>query len=481
MNAIEAAAHLTAIQVAEAEAFNRVFERMHAATRRSPVVERSRRQVQLDALSALVHDNAERFVTAISADFGHRSAHETRLLEVFPSLEAIRHNRSHVGAWMKPQRKAASIWFRPGRARIIPQPLGVVGIIVPWNYPLFLAISPLAAALAAGNRVIIKMSEFTPRTGELLAELVTRYFAADDVTVVLGDASVGADFARLPFDHLLFPGSTRVGHDIMRMAADNLTPVTLELGGKSPALVGPGYPLEKAAERIMVGKLMNAGQTCIAPDYVLVPAGREQAFVDAARAVVAKCFPAMATTPDYTAIINDRHYQRLQGYVSDAQERGARIEPLSAAAADATARRLPPLALLNVDDGMRVMQDEIFGPLLPILPYEDLDAAIAYVNQHPRPLALYCFENDSGRRDRVLNETVAGGVTVNDTILHIAQEDLPFGGVGPSGMGHYHGIEGFRTFSKQKAVFYQSGLNGMSLFNPPYGALFERLTKFLIR
>ena len=477
MNASEPAVQ----QPVDAPAYRRIFEAMHAATRRSPMVERNRRQARLDALLALVHDNADRFVTAISADFGHRSAHETRLLELFPSLEAVRHTRSHFGAWMKPQRKSASLWFRPGRARIIPQPLGVVGIIVPWNYPLFLAISPLAAALAAGNRVMIKMSEFTPRIGELLAELVAKYFAAEDVSVVLGDASVGADFARLPFDHLLFTGSTKVGHDIMRMAADNLTPVTLELGGKSPAILGADYPLAKAAERIMVGKLLNAGQTCIAPDYVLVPAGREQAFIEAARAVVAKCFPDMAATPDYTAIVNDRHYQRLQGYVTDARERGARIEPLSTASADATRRRLPPLALLDVDDGMRVMQDEIFGPLLPVLPYADLDAAIAYVNQHPRPLALYYFGNDSGPRDRVLNETVAGGVTVNDTILHIAQEELPFGGVGPSGMGHYHGLDGFKTFSKQKAVFYQSWLNGMSLFNPPYGALFERLTKFLIR
>ncbi|MCX7144989.1 MAG: coniferyl aldehyde dehydrogenase [Sulfuritalea sp.] len=469
MNANEAIAR----QLAEADTFKNVFARMHAATRRNAQVERSARQARLDALAALVHDNAERFVTAISADFGHRSAHETRLLELFPSLESIRHTRSHFGAWMKPQRKSASI--------IIPQPLGVVGIIVPWNYPLFLAVAPLAAAIAAGNRVMIKMSEFTPRTGELLAELVARYFTEDDVAVVLGDATVGADFARLPFDHLLFTGSTKVGHDIMRMAADNLTPVTLELGGKSPAIVGLDYPMAKAAERIMVGKLLNAGQTCIAPDYVLVPAGQEQAFIEAARAVVAKCFPAMATTPDYTAIVNDRHYQRLQGYVTDAQARGAKIEPLSTAKADDTRRKLPPLALLNVDDTMRVMQDEIFGPLLPVLPYKDLDAAIAYVNQHPRPLALYYFGNGGGDRDRVLNETVAGGVTINDTILHIAQEELPFGGVGPSGMGHYHGIEGFKTFTKQKAVFYQSRLNGMSLFNPPYGALFERLTKFLIR
>ncbi|OHC69612.1 MAG: aldehyde dehydrogenase [Rhodocyclales bacterium RIFCSPLOWO2_02_FULL_63_24] len=477
MNAIAS----TSQQAAHATAFKGAFGRMHAASRRSLIVERRSREARLDALAALVHDNAERFVAAIAADFGHRSAHETRLLELFPSLEAIRHNRSHLGAWMRPQRTSPSIWFRPGRARIIPQPLGVVGIMVPWNYPLLLAVSPLAAALAAGNRVLVKMSEFTPCTGELLAELVARYFTEDVVTVVLGDAAVGAEFARLPFDHMLFTGSTRVGHDIMRMAADNLTPVTLELGGKSPVILGPDYPLQKAAERIMVGKLMNAGQTCIAPDYVLVPAGREQAFVDAACAVVAQCYPAMATTPDYTAIINERHYQRLQGYLVDAQAKGARVEPLSTAAPDAVARRLPPLALLDVHDGMQVMQDEIFGPLLPVLPYTDLDAAIAHVNQRPRPLALYCFENDARRRDRVLHETIAGGVTVNDTILHIAQENLPFGGVGPSGMGHYHGIEGFRTFSKQKAVFYQSSLNGMSLFNPPYGKLFERLTKFLIR
>jgi acyl-CoA reductase-like NAD-dependent aldehyde dehydrogenase len=481
MNAIDPLLQAASAEVAEAATFRRQFDAMYAATRRSAAVSCAKRQARLDALFDLVHDNGDRFVEAISADFGHRSAHETRLLELFPSLEAVRHTRSHFGGWMKPQARSPSIWFRPGRARILMQPLGVVGIIVPWNYPLFLAISPLAAALAAGNRVMVKMSEFTPRTGELLASLVTRYFAPDDVTVVLGDAKVGADFAHLPFDHLLFTGSTKVGHDIMRMAADNLTPVTLELGGKSPAILGPDYPLEKAAERIMVGKLLNAGQTCIAPDYVLVPAGREQAFVAAARAVVAKCWPDPAGSPDYTAIVNDRHFQRLQGYVDDARERGAKIEPLSAAQANAGTRKLPPLALLGVSDDMRVMQDEIFGPLLPVLPYADLDAAIAYVNSHPRPLALYHFENDSVRRDRVLEETVAGGVTVNDTILHIAQENLPFGGVGPSGMGHYHGIEGFKTFTKQKAVFYQSRLNGMSLFNPPYGALFERLTRFLLR
>ena len=480
MNAIDPTPPTVAATVTGAD-FRRRFDAMHAATRRNAQVPREGRRARLDALFDLIHENGERFVEAISADFGYRSAHETRLLELFPSLEAIRHTRSHFAGWMKPQSKSPGIWFRPGRAKILMQPLGVVGIVVPWNYPLLLAVSPLAAALAAGNRAMVKMSEFTPRTGELLANLAARYFSADDVSIVIGDASVGAEFARLPFDHLLFTGSTKVGHEIMRMAAENLTPVTLELGGKSPAIVGEAYPIEHAAERIMVGKLLNAGQTCIAPDYVLVPAGREAAFLDAARAVVAKCWPDPAASPDYTAIVNDRHYERLQGYLDDAAAQGARIEPLSGAKADAARRRLPPLALLNVSDDMCVMQDEIFGPLLPVLPYRDLDAAIAYVNARPRPLALYHFEHDARRRDRVLEETVAGGVTVNDTILHIAQENLPFGGVGPSGMGHYHGIEGFRTFTKQKAVFYQSRLNGMSLFNPPYGALFERLTRFLMR
>jgi coniferyl-aldehyde dehydrogenase len=457
------------------------FGAMRQASREQVEAPREVREKNLNALVALVHEHMEAFTAAISADFGHRSAHETRLLEIFPSLEAIRHSRGHFAAWMRPQGRAASLWFRPGRAQIIPQPLGVVGIIVPWNYPLFLAVSPLAAALAAGNRVMIKMSEFTPQTGQLLADLVGKYFPKGDVSVVLGDAAVSAAFAKLPFDHLLFTGSTAVGHHIMRMAADNLTPVTLELGGKSPAIIGPEYSLHKAAERIIVGKLMNSGQTCIAPDYVMVPAGQEEAFVAAARAVVARIYPQLATTPDYTSIVNERHFQRLNGYLTDAAAQGARVVPLSDAVADPVRRRLPPLALLGVKDSMRVMQDEIFGPLLPVLPYRALDQALAYVNAHPRPLALYIFENDKKRLDRVLQGTVAGGVTVNDTILHIAQEELPFGGVGPSGMGHYHGEEGFKTFSKQKSVFYQSSVNGMSLFNPPYGKLFERLTQFLIR
>lgn len=462
-------------------ALDRRFARMRAASRAHVGAACRLREDRLGRIECLLSGNTDAFVEAISADFGHRSAHETRLLEVFPSLEAVRHARRNVGGWMKPERRRTSIWFWPGTAQVVYQPLGVVGIVVPWNYPLLLAISPLAAALAAGNRAMVKMSESTPRTGALLAALLAREFGDDEVVAILGGADVGAAFARLPFDHLLFTGSTAVGHRIMRAASDNLTPVTLELGGKSPAIVAPDYPMAKAVERIVVGKLMNAGQTCIAPDYVLVAQGQEEAFVTLARAMVGRLYPQLATTPDYSAIIDDRHYRRLTGYLDDAAAQGARLEPLSDATADAASRRLPPVALLDVEDSMRVMREEIFGPLLPIVPYRSLDEALAYINARPRPLALYLFDRDRRRIDMVLQGTVAGGITVNDTILHIAQEDLPFGGVGASGMGQYHGHDGFRTFSKPTGVFRQAPLNGMSLFNPPYGRLFERLTRFLIR
>lgn len=458
-----------------------LFSRMHAASRSGIEVSYAVRRRRLDVLEALLRENEPALAAAIAADFGHRSAHETRLLEMFPSLEGIRHARRHLRGWMRPQRRPVALWFLPGRAEVHLQPLGVVGIIVPWNYPLYLAVGPLTAALAAGNRVLLKMSEFTPATAALLAELLGRHFAPDEVAVVQGDAVVGQEFSRLPFDHLLFTGSTAVGHQVMRAAAEHLTPVTLELGGKSPAIVSANYPLAKAAERIVVGKCLNAGQTCIAPDYVLVPTGMEEAFVDAARQAVAHCYPALATTADYSSVINARHYERLAGYLDDAVARGARIVPLSDAAPDPHRRRLPPVAVLGARDDMRLMQEEIFGPILPVLPCRDLDEAIAFVNRRPRPLALYLFDDDRAGIDKVLAETVSGGVTVNDTLLHIAQDELPFGGVGPSGMGEYHGHAGFLAMSKQKAVFRQSRLSGIGLFKPPYGARFERLIRLLLR
>lgn len=460
-----------------------LFERQRAAFAQEPYPAESVRRRRLAALESLLHDHGDDIAAAISADFGHRSVHESQLLELFPSLEGVRHARRQVGRWMAQRRRGVSLWFRPGRARVLPQPLGVAGIIAPWNYPIYLAAGPLTAALAAGNRCMVKMSELTPTTSRLFAELVARHFAPEEVAVVEGDATVAAKFAALGFDHLLFTGSTAVGRSVMRTAAESLTPVTLELGGKSPAIVASGYPLARAAQRIVLGKAFNAGQTCIAPDYVLVPSGSEAQFVAAARAAVDRLYPALAATPDYTHIVSPRHFARLQGYLEEARGAGTGTEVLSSsmAAADPLRRRMPPVALVNPDPSLAVMREEIFGPILPVIGYGDLEAALRFVNARPRPLALYYFDDDEARIERVLRHTVAGGVTINDTILHIAQEDLPFGGVGASGMGQYHGRAGFDTFSLLKPVFLQSRLSGVTLFSPPYGRRFERLVRLLIR
>jgi coniferyl-aldehyde dehydrogenase len=436
----------------------------------------------LRQLEGLVRENAGAFCAALQADFGGRSQHETRLLEIFPSLEAIRHARRHLRRWMAPQRRSTSLWFQPGRSRIVFQPLGIVGIVVPWNYPLYLAVGPLVGALAAGNRVLVKMSEAAPATGELLERLVSERFDGTLLSIVNGGADVAKAFVALPFDHLLFTGSTEVGRQVMRAAAEHLTPVTLELGGKSPAIVGRDVEIAEAATRILYGKCLNAGQTCIAPDYVLLPEERMDDFVSAAQAAVGRLYPRLAENPDYTAIVNVRHRERLHGLLQDAKAKGARVVDVNPAGEDlSTSPKMAPCLLTGVTPDMRVMQDEIFGPLLPLVPYRTLDEALAFVNARPRPLALYVFDNDSHTIERVLAETVSGGVTVNETILHIAQEDLSFGGVGASGMGEYHGRAGFETFSKRKAVFFQSRFSLLKLFRPPYGARFEALARFLFR
>ena len=356
---------------------------------------------------------------------------------------------------------------------------GVVGIIVPWNYPLYLAIGPLIGALAAGNRVMLKMSESTPATGQLLKELLAQIFPEDQVAVVLGEAEVGIAFSKLSFDHLLFTGSTSVGRHVMRAAAENLTPVTLELGGKSPAIVSTDVPLADAAERIAFGKTLNAGQTCVAPDYVLVPRPRIDEFVEAYRKVVRRFYPQLADNPDYTSIINRRQQARLQGYLDDAQAKGARLLPLFEQGQE---RRMPHCLLLDVTDEMQVMQDEIFGPLLPVVPYDEIGQALAYVNARPRPLALYYFGYDRAEQRHVLRHTHSGGVCLNDTLLHVAQDDLPFGGVGPSGMGHYHGHDGYLTFSKAKGVFIKQRFYAARMIYPPYGKALQKLVyKLFVR
>ena len=463
-------------------ALREAFDRQRGLRDRVGGLEETARREALDALEKLLADHGDALAGAIDHDFQGRSRHETRLLELFPSLESIRHARRHLRGWMKARRVATSLWFQPGRSRIVPQPLGVVGIVVRWNYPVYLAIGPVVAALAAGNRVMVKMSEAAPATGALLARLVAERFDPGVLHVLNGDAGVARAFTGLPFDHLLFTGSTGVGRHVMRAAAENLTPVTLELGGKSPAIVGRGIDVALAAQRILYGKCLNAGQTCIAPDYVLVPEERLEAFTVAARAAVAAMYPGIADNADYTSIIDARHRARLRDWLEEARARGARVLPLAGDGEDlASGPKIAPTLVVGAPDDTRLMREEIFGPLLPLVPYRTTDEAIAYVNARPRPLALYVFDHDRAAIDAVIARTVSGGVGVNETIVHIAQEELPFGGVGPSGMGEYHGRAGFDTFSKRKAVFHQSRLNGLALFRPPYGPRFEALVKLLLR
>src|SRR5690554_3109915 len=431
----------------------------------------------LKRLRAVLVDEQQALIDAVNSDFGNRSQDETLFAEILPTLQSIDHACKHLRNWMKPSKRRLGIAFQPGSAQVFYQPLGVVGVIVPWNYPIFLSMGPLVGALAAGNRVMIKMSEATPATSQLTRELLARVFPEDQVAVVLGEADVGAAFSRLPFDHLLFTGATSIARHIMRAAAENLTPVTLELGGKSPAIVSRDVPLEDAAERIAFGKTMNAGQTCVAPDYVLVPRDRIEGFVEAYRRVIQRFYPQLADNPDYTSIINARQQARLYSYLEDARARGARVVPLFSEGQD---RRLPHTLLLDVNDDMQVMQDEIFGPLLPVVPYAHIDEAIAYINARPRPLALYYFGYDRQEQQRVIARTHSGGVGINETLLHVAVCDLPFGGIGPSGMGHYHGHEGFLTFSKAKAVLRKPRLNATRVLYPPYGRTMQKLLRRLL-
>ncbi|CRM19100.1 Coniferyl aldehyde dehydrogenase [Pseudomonas sp. 37 R 15] len=453
-----------------------LFEAQRRAYAANPMPPAAQRQQWLKALRDLLSDERQALINAISQDFSHRSADETLFAELMPSLHGIHYASKHLKAWMKPSRRAVGIAFQPASAKVIYQPLGVVGVIVPWNYPLYLAIGPLVGALAAGNRVMLKLSESTPATGELLKALLAKIFPEDLVCVVLGEAEVGMAFSTLRFDHLLFTGATSIGRHVMRAAAEHLTPVTLELGGKSPAIVSADVPLKDAAERIAFGKALNAGQTCVAPDYVLVPEDRVEGFVEAYSHAIREFYPTLADNPDYTAIINERQLARLNAYARDATDKGATLIALYD---QGQARRMPHSLLLNVSDEMTVMQDEIFGPLLPIVPYRGIDQAFAYINQRPRPLALYYFGYNKSEQNRVLHETHSGGVCLNDTLLQVAQDDLPFGGIGPSGMGHYHGHEGFLTFSKAKGVLVKQRLNAAKLIYPPYGKSIQKLIQKL--
>jgi coniferyl-aldehyde dehydrogenase len=459
-----------------------LFEGQRAAFAREPFPTWPVRRDRLRRLRALLAAHEREFAAAIDADFGGRPAAETELLEIFPALEEVKAALRHGAAWMRPRRAPVSKWYWPARGSIVPQPLGVVGVIAPWNYPIFLSVGPAAGVLAAGNRLLLKLSEFTPAFGACFAQRVAQAFAADEFAVVNGDANVAANFSALPFDHLLFTGSTAVGRKVMAAAAANLTPVTLELGGKSPTVIAPEYPLEHAAARILIGKLLNAGQTCIAPDYVLLPRGAIDRFIECARARARLMFPRGLGDPDYASVVNARQFGRLSGYLEEARAAGARMEALfEGELRDESRHRLAPVLVVDPPLHLELMREEIFGPILPLVPYDSVDDALRFIVGRPRPLALYWFDRDRARIDAMLRATHAGGVTINDVLLHIAQDSMPFGGVGPSGMGQYHGRWGFETFSKLKPVFEQARFNLLGLFGPPYRPLARRLTQWMKR
>lgn len=460
-----------------------LFDAQRAAFRAQPYPTAEQRIEHLDRIKPLLLDHMDEIIAALKADFGHRSEDETKLAEILTSLEGIKYYRKRLRKWMKPQKRGVGAMGFPGAASVIYQPVGVVGVIVPWNYPVYLAVGPLIAALAAGNRVMIKMSEFTSHTGELFAKLIAKAFPEDHVAVINGEVEMGAAFSKLPFDHLLFTGSTSVGRHIMRAAAENLTPVTLELGGKSPTIIGEDFAMKDAAERIAFGKCFNAGQTCVAPDYVLCPAGRVDEFIEAFRTQVSEMYPTMRDNPDLTSVINERQYQRLKGYLQDAQEKGARLVEINPANEDFTGtRKIPFTLVLNITDDMKIAQDEIFGPLMIVQPYRSLDEAIDYVNDRPRPLALYYLDWNSDRANQVITRTHSGGVCLNDTMSHVGIDDIPFGGIGESGMGHYHGYEGFLTFTKAKGVFRKGRFNATRNILPPFGgAMHKFIYKFLLK
>jgi coniferyl-aldehyde dehydrogenase len=474
--------HLADAPPAATTLLRALFESQRAAFRRG-APDYAKRVAALRSLEAAVLDCKDEIVRATNEDFGGRARQETLLLELAPLVDAIRHTRKHLAGWMKLRRVSAGINFFPARARIIYQPLGVVGILSAWNYQTLLSLSPLVDAIAAGNHAMVKPSEFAPKTAEVLQKMIAAIFPLDYVAVVTGDAQLASEFTSLPFDHLLFTGSTRVGKLVMKAASENLTPVTLELGGKCPAIVHSEFPLRTAVERILTGKLYNAGQTCLAPDYVFVHESQRDELVRLASEVAQQLYPKWSGNPDYTQIISAQHFERLDSYVRDAVARGAKAAPLGSPETPTISsdRSFTPVVLLDANDSMQVMREEIFGPILPVLTYREPAEAWEYVNSHERPLALYYFDHNAGRIDHVLQNTISGGVTINDVIYHIAQNNLPFGGVGASGMGHYHGRAGFETFSKKKGVFLQSRFSTLKFLRPPYSPFTDRIIRFLLR
>lgn len=461
----------------------RIFSDQKAAFRKNPMPSLQERSANLKKLRKVLMDNQNTIIRCISKDFSNRSADETKLAEIMTTIHSIDYSLKHLKAWMAKDKKKISPLFQPATGFVQYQPLGIIGVISPWNYTVALSMGPLVAALAAGNRVMIKMSEFTPETSALIEQLIHATFPKDLVSVVNGDASVATEFSSIPWNHLIFTGSTSVGRHVMRAAAANLTPVTLELGGKSPTIISDDANMDEAVQAIVFGKAFNAGQTCVAPDYILCSSNRVEHFIDRFQHFFAEMYPTLKHNGDFTSIVDDRQYARLQSYLDDAREKGATIIECNHADEDmqSDTRKMAIHLVLNATDDMLVMQEELFGPILPVIPSSSIDESLNFINDRPSPLALYYFGSDTKEQDYVLDQVRAGGVCINDTISHFAQEDLHFGGIGESGMGSYHGQQGFLTFSHAKSVFCKNHFNSTKFAYPPFGTLIHKalFTMFL--
>ncbi len=470
------------IEITSQEALAETFlqQKAHFASNTYPSYQDRIRD--LTKLKAILIDNQEAFIDAMSKDFGHRSADDTRLGDILSSVMGINYAIKKLKGWMKPEKKHIGILFQPAKGKVVFQPKGVVGIIAPWNYPVFLAFGPLTTALAAGNTAMIKMSEFTPHTNVLLADLIAKHFSHKQVAIVCGEADMAAAFSSVAFDHLFFTGSTGVGKLVMKAAAENLVPVTLELGGKSPTIIDENIDIKVAVSRLILGKTLNSGQTCVAPDYIFCPENKVAELTQAFKDAYQNMYPNTQDNNDCTCIINKSQKARIDDLLTDAKAKGANITPLTADNGDSSSRKMPLTILTNVNDDMSVMQQEIFGPLLPIIGYKKVEEAITYINSKPRPLALYICSFNKAFQQYILLNTHAGGVCINDAAFHVINDDLPFGGIGASGMGQYHGSEGFKTFSHGKAVLSRGHISLGSLLFPPFGKKIHQLVyKLFIR
>ncbi|MGE6137612.1 coniferyl aldehyde dehydrogenase [Aeromonas rivipollensis] len=449
--------------------------RLKRACQAHPMPSLEQRRNRLSALKGALLAHKQPLCDALALDYGQRSDYDSLVADILPCVMQINYSLKRLKGWMRPARRHPGLLLAPARVEVHYQPLGVIGIMVPWNFPVMLSLGPLIGAIAAGNRAMIKLSEFTPHTNALLRTLLAQVFGDDEVVVIEGDAGLAAAFSTLPFDHLLFTGSTAVGRLVMAAASPQLTPLTLELGGKSPCLIAPDMPLALAVERMIFGKSLNAGQICVAPDYVLLPRGQEQAFIEAYQAHFRRLYPKGLDSPDYGSIINRAQYERLTAWLAEAKQAGAQVHPCASPARNDGARRLVPHLLTEVPGHCQLMQQEIFGPLLPLVPYDSIDEALAYIAARPRPLACYLMSLDPALQSRLIRETHAGGMAINECLFQVAADDAPFGGIGPSGMGHYHGHEGFLTFSKAKTVLRRGRFSAGTLIHPPYRRWYQRL------